>query len=80
MDLRKKELIQQKEDLLKESKSKLTTMDSVKTQIDLLMKVTHSRNSCALESHLLRFSSLDSIRHSEKSGRACTTNTQSGNK
>ncbi|KIM46171.1 hypothetical protein M413DRAFT_305729 [Hebeloma cylindrosporum] len=38
LDLRKKELIQQKEDLLKESKSKVTTMDSVKTQIDLLMK------------------------------------------
>jgi THO complex subunit 5 len=38
LDLRKKELIQQKEDLFKQSKSKLTTMDSVKTQIELLMK------------------------------------------
>lgn len=39
LDLRKKELTQQKEELLKESKSKLSTMDSVKSQIDMLMKV-----------------------------------------
>ncbi|TFK43516.1 Fms-interacting protein-domain-containing protein [Crucibulum laeve] len=38
LDLRKKELVQQKDELLKESKSKLATMDSVKTQIDVLMK------------------------------------------
>ncbi|RDB22608.1 THO complex subunit 5 [Hypsizygus marmoreus] len=38
LDLRRKELVQQKEDLLKESKSKAATMDSVKTQIDVLMK------------------------------------------
>jgi hypothetical protein len=39
LDLKKKELLQQKEDLLKESKVKLSTMDSVKSQIDMLMKV-----------------------------------------
>jgi THO complex subunit 5 len=39
LDLKKKELVQQKEDLLKESKIKVTTMDNVKSQIDMLMKV-----------------------------------------
>ncbi|KAF8639855.1 hypothetical protein AX17_001110 [Amanita inopinata Kibby_2008] len=38
LDQKKKELMQQKEDLLKESKAKLVTMDSVKLQIDTLMK------------------------------------------
>ncbi|KAF9485340.1 hypothetical protein BDN70DRAFT_871364 [Pholiota conissans] len=38
LDLRKKELLQQKEDLLKESKSKQTIMDNVKGHIDILMK------------------------------------------
>lgn len=39
LDLRRKELLQQKEELLKESKTKSSTMDSVKTQIDQLIKV-----------------------------------------
>lgn len=39
LDLRKKELTQQKEDLLKQGKAKAVTLDSVKSQIDLLMKV-----------------------------------------
>ncbi|KAJ7047358.1 Fms-interacting protein-domain-containing protein [Mycena alexandri] len=39
LDKRKKELMQQKEDLLKESKAKLNTMDSVKSQIDTLVKL-----------------------------------------
>jgi THO complex subunit 5 len=39
LDLKKKELIQQKEALLKESKVKASTMDSVKSQLDVLMKV-----------------------------------------
>ncbi|KAJ7771381.1 Fms-interacting protein-domain-containing protein [Mycena maculata] len=39
LDKMKKELIQQKEELLKESKAKLSTMDSVKTQIETLVKV-----------------------------------------
>jgi len=39
LDQKKKELVLQKEELLKESKSKSTTMDSVKSQIDVLMKV-----------------------------------------
>ncbi|KAF8897549.1 Fms-interacting protein-domain-containing protein [Infundibulicybe gibba] len=38
LDLRKKELLQKKEELLKESKVKVATMDSVKSQIDVLMK------------------------------------------
>ncbi|CAA7259777.1 unnamed protein product [Cyclocybe aegerita] len=38
LDLKKKELMQQKEELLKESKAKVATMDNVKSQIDLLMK------------------------------------------
>ncbi|PFH52740.1 hypothetical protein AMATHDRAFT_1791 [Amanita thiersii Skay4041] len=38
LDQKRKELIQQKEELLKESKVKLVTMDNVKSQIDMLMK------------------------------------------
>ncbi|KAG6817420.1 hypothetical protein H0H87_009065 [Tephrocybe sp. NHM501043] len=38
LDLKKKELAQRKEELLKESKTKASTMDSVKTQIDQLIK------------------------------------------
>lgn len=36
-----KELTQQKEELLRDSKSKLVTMESVKVQIDTLVKVSH---------------------------------------
>ncbi|KAJ6539363.1 Fms-interacting protein-domain-containing protein [Mycena capillaripes] len=39
LDKMKKELLQQKEELLKESKAKLNTMDSIKTQIETLVKV-----------------------------------------
>jgi hypothetical protein len=39
LDLKKKELMQQKEDLLAQSKNKNTTLDSVKLQIDTLVKV-----------------------------------------
>ncbi|KAJ7507829.1 Fms-interacting protein-domain-containing protein [Mycena galericulata] len=39
LDKMKKELMQQKEELLKESKAKLATMDIVKAQIDTLVKV-----------------------------------------
>ncbi|OCH94065.1 hypothetical protein OBBRIDRAFT_817417 [Obba rivulosa] len=39
LDQRHKELLREKEELLKESKAKLATMDSVKSQIDSLMKV-----------------------------------------
>ncbi|KIJ20035.1 hypothetical protein PAXINDRAFT_67712 [Paxillus involutus ATCC 200175] len=38
LDLRRKELIAHKEDLLKQSKIKLATVESVKMQIDTLMK------------------------------------------
>ncbi|KAF5388117.1 hypothetical protein D9615_000424 [Tricholomella constricta] len=38
LDLRRKELLQRKEDLLKESKTKAATMDNVKSQIDQLIK------------------------------------------
>jgi len=38
LDLRKKELLQQKEALLKQSKAKAATMDTVKSHIDTLMK------------------------------------------
>ncbi|KAH7914340.1 Fms-interacting protein-domain-containing protein [Hygrophoropsis aurantiaca] len=38
LDLRRKELTTQKEDLLKQSKLKLATVESVKSQIDALMK------------------------------------------
>jgi len=45
LDLKKKELTQCKEDLLKESKSKLSTMDNVKTQIETLMKASSLSHS-----------------------------------
>ncbi|KAF9247061.1 Fms-interacting protein-domain-containing protein [Melanogaster broomeanus] len=38
LDLRRKELVIQKEDLLKQSKVKLATVESVRLQIDTLMK------------------------------------------
>ncbi|KAN0097642.1 Fms-interacting domain containing protein [Tylopilus felleus] len=38
LDLRRKELLVQKEELLKQSKTKLATVESVKQQIDSLMK------------------------------------------
>ncbi|KAF9534311.1 Fms-interacting protein-domain-containing protein [Crepidotus variabilis] len=38
LDQKRKELIQQKEDLLKESKAKVSTLDNVKSQIELLVK------------------------------------------
>ena len=43
LDQRRKELTQQKEDLLKQSKAKSTTMDNVKAQVDQLMKVGFSQ-------------------------------------
>ena len=39
LDQKRKDLIQEKEELLKDSKVKSTTLDSVKTQIELLVKV-----------------------------------------
>ncbi|OBZ76039.1 hypothetical protein A0H81_04055 [Grifola frondosa] len=38
LDLRRRELIKEKEDLLKEGKAKQTTLDAVKAHIDVLMK------------------------------------------
>ncbi|KAF8655261.1 hypothetical protein AX16_003162 [Volvariella volvacea WC 439] len=38
LDLKKKELTQKRDDLLKESRSKVATMDSVKAQIEQLVK------------------------------------------
>jgi THO complex subunit 5 len=40
LDQRKRELLQEKEELLKESKSKVTTMDNIKVQVDTLMKAS----------------------------------------
>lgn len=39
LELKRKELIAQKDQLLKESKAKQATFDNVKTQVDKLMKV-----------------------------------------
>jgi hypothetical protein len=41
LDQRKRDLIKQKEELLKESKAKAATADNVKSQIDHLIKVRH---------------------------------------
>lgn len=52
-----KELTQQKEELLKESKANASTADSVKAQIDLLVKVrtvTSSVGVAYLASHAYR--------------------------
>lgn len=42
LDQKRKELLQQKEDLLKESRAKVSTLDNVKSQIELLVKVRYS--------------------------------------
>lgn len=58
--------MKQKEDLLKESKIKLATMESVKTQIDTLMKVSYSKQTeqGEREPHLpLLFSDYITSRH-----------------
>jgi THO complex subunit 5 len=52
LDLKKKELIQQKEALLKESKVKAATMDSVKSQLDVLMKVRFHAYELVLGLHI----------------------------
>jgi len=39
LELKRKELIAQKDQLLKESKAKQATFDNVKTQVDKLMKM-----------------------------------------
>lgn len=44
LELKKKDLVTQKEELLKESKNKQATFDNVKTQVDKLMKVS-ARNT-----------------------------------
>lgn len=44
LEQRRKELVAQKDDLQKQSKVKLTTIDSVKAQIDVLVKVGLSEN------------------------------------
>lgn len=46
LDQKRKELIKAKEALLKESKTKAATMDSVKTHIDGLMKVRRGVGIC----------------------------------
>lgn len=46
LDQKRKELIKAKEALLKESKTKAATMDSVKTHIDGLMKVRCGVGTC----------------------------------
>ncbi|KAL6299689.1 Fms-interacting protein-domain-containing protein [Sparassis latifolia] len=43
LDQKQKELVKQKEELLKESKVQLATMDNVKVQIDTLIKVSTPR-------------------------------------
>jgi len=52
--------LQEKEDLLKESKSKVTTMDSVKVQIDTLMK-TASDIQKRVDELVLPFTMSDSL-------------------
>jgi THO complex subunit 5 len=48
----KKDLLQEKEELLKESKAKLNTMDNIKTQIEILVKVC--KNSDAITAYSSR--------------------------
>jgi hypothetical protein len=76
LDLRRKELIAHKEDLLKQSKIKLATVESVKMQIDTLMKVrvaSFPTLSVSSSRSTLMFSGC--CRNSEKSGRAGTVTT-----
>jgi hypothetical protein len=59
LDQKRKDLIQEKEELLKDSKVKSTTLDSVKTQIELLVKVelsffTHSNRLMTIPAGSIR--------------------------
>lgn len=48
LDLRKRELTLQKEELLKEGRKKTATIENVKTQIELLIKVRKHHGSLEL--------------------------------
>lgn len=52
LDRKRRDLLKQKEDLLKESKAKAATMESVRSQIELLIRVRHysTRPSTAFSS------------------------------
>ncbi|KAK2466224.1 hypothetical protein APHAL10511_001866 [Amanita phalloides] len=60
LDQRKRELLQRKEDLLKESKAKVMTLDSVKAQLDSLMK-TASDIQKKVDELVLPFTTCESI-------------------
>lgn len=51
LDQRRKELLEQKEELLKQNKTKLNTLDSVKAYIDALTKVCFHYPSTLLVIH-----------------------------
>ena len=72
LDLRRKDLLVQKEELLKQSKIKLATVESVKLQIDTLMKVTPFFHH-SVRSHPSPPGFSGRRRHSEKSRRAGPT-------
>jgi len=58
--------MREKEDLLKESRAKLSTMDNVKTQIDVLMKVWFVSPTLFRQLTLFFFRHLDSFRDTEE--------------
>ena len=70
LDLKRKELIQAKEEMIKESKTKATTMENVKAQIDTLVKVKPSWPSSVRRDSTC---SSDCFRNTEESGRTCPT-------
>lgn len=74
LDLKRKELIQQKEELLKETKAKNSTLDSVKSQIDTLLKVSDCFRPFLILADMLI--SAGRLRHSEESRRTCTASSR----
>jgi ElaB/YqjD/DUF883 family membrane-anchored ribosome-binding protein len=71
LDRKVKELAQEKEELLKSSKSQAATTESVKTQIETLLKVTLAFLSCP-EDVLSVIAVPDRVRNRQEGRRACS--------
>jgi THO complex subunit 5 len=71
LDRKVKELAQEKEELLKSSKSQAATTESVKTQIETLLKVALTFPSCP-ENPLSVIFLPDRVRNRQEGRRACS--------
>lgn len=51
LDKRKKELQQQKDDLIKETKAKVAAIDNVRQQLDIFLKVSPNATAVFMHAH-----------------------------